>query len=90
MGALGTDAITLSKYATEVCQVVTGVLFPIVDVEQQLISQCTINSRELASFKLWILAQKSLLCSYLCVSMYVISMAVTFCFVQIQVNFLRV
>jgi hypothetical protein len=56
LGALGTDAIALSKYATEVFQVVTGVLFPIVDVEQQLITQCIINSREFASLKLWTLA----------------------------------
>jgi len=56
LGALGTDAITLSKYATEIFQVVTGVLFPIVDVEQQLITQCIINSCELVSLKLWTLA----------------------------------
>ena len=37
-------------------QVVTGVLFPIVDVEQQLITQCIINSCKLASLKLWALA----------------------------------
>jgi hypothetical protein len=43
LGALGPDTITLSKYATEVFQVVTGVLFPIADVEQQLITQCIIN-----------------------------------------------
>jgi len=53
LGALSTDAITLSICAMEVCQVVTGVLFPIVDVEQQLITQCIINSYERASFKLW-------------------------------------
>lgn len=55
MGALSIDAITLSIYAMEVFQVVTGVLFPIVDVEQQLITQCIINSYERASFKLWAL-----------------------------------
>ena len=38
--ALSTDAITLSIYAMEVFQIVIGVLFPIVDVEQQLITQC--------------------------------------------------
>ena len=36
MGALGTDAIILSKYAMEVLQVDNGVLFQIVDVEKQL------------------------------------------------------
>jgi hypothetical protein len=56
LGALGTDAFTLSKYAMEVFQVVTSVLLPIVDVEQQLITQCIINSCALASFKLWTLA----------------------------------
>jgi hypothetical protein len=55
LGALSIDAITLSIYAMEVFQVVTGVLFPIVDVEQQLITQCIINSYERASFKLWAL-----------------------------------
>jgi hypothetical protein len=36
LGALGTDAIILSKYAMEVLQVDNGVLFQIVDVEKQL------------------------------------------------------
>lgn len=56
LGALGTDAIILSKYPIDVFQVDNGVLFPIVDVEQQLITQCIINSCEFASFKLWTLA----------------------------------
>jgi hypothetical protein len=43
LGAVGTVAITLGKYATKLLQVDTRVLLPIVDVQQQLITPCIIN-----------------------------------------------